>query len=218
MRSGWRASWRELAFVGDDRVIIAAQPAVTHANVGELALDVLVATLQPEYLGPLEDANILPCVGNDAFDPATPGTLSTALELFRVPGEQSSQGCSSVQRGESVVLGVGEGRGGGGRGASRSPLVSAGGRLKRPRVLPTLRRASAMVATTPGDSCPPHAAAGTQLYFLQQRAPAARGRQQAFADQLAAWAAAAGAAQVVVLAGLDAQLRRDRQIEGSPVR
>lgn len=119
-------------------------PAVTHANVGELAVDVLVATLRPEYLGPLEDANVLPCVGNDAYDSAIPGNLSTALELFRAPG--------------------------------------------------------------------------TKLYFMQQRAPAARGRQQAFADDLATWAAAAGVAQVVVLAGLDAQLRKDQQIEGSPIR
>lgn len=62
------------------------QPAVSHTNVGELAMDVLIATARPDYLGPMEDANVLPCVGNDAFDGPSPGTISTALELFRLPG------------------------------------------------------------------------------------------------------------------------------------
>lgn len=69
--------------------------------------------------------------------------------------------------------------------------------------------------------CPHHThATGSQppLVFLQQRAPAALGRQAAFAAELVTWLHAAGAAGVVVLTGLDAQLRRDRQLDSSPFR
>ncbi|KAG2434423.1 hypothetical protein HYH02_012253 [Chlamydomonas schloesseri] len=141
-------------------------PAVTYANVGELALDVLVTSLAPvTALGPLESANCLPVVGNDAFDQeasastsnidggaisssraAGIGVMTTALELFAIPGSQP-------------------------------PLV-----------------------------------------FLQQRAPAALGRQAAFAEELVTWLRQRGAAGVVVLTGLDAQLRRDRQLDSSPFR
>ena len=64
---------------------------MTYANVGELAVDVLVATLQPRTLGALESPNVLPVVGNDAYDTTVsePGKLSTALELFAVEGAYS---------------------------------------------------------------------------------------------------------------------------------
>lgn len=52
------------------------------ANVGELALDVLVASLAAPLAARLESANVLPVAGNDAYDAARPGTLATALELF----------------------------------------------------------------------------------------------------------------------------------------
>jgi hypothetical protein len=63
-------------------------------------------------------------------------------------------------------------------------------------------------------------AAGSQppLVFLQQRAPAALGRQAAFAGELVAWLRQCRVAGVVVLTGLDAQLRRDRQLDSSPFR
>ncbi|GIL74268.1 hypothetical protein Vretimale_2018 [Volvox reticuliferus] len=129
---------------------IVVMPAVTYANVGELAVDVLVETLTPQPLGSLESVNLLSVVGNDAFDPdpsvspPQPGRLTTALELFRVPG--------------------------------------------RP------------------------------LAFLQQRAPAMLGRQAAFAAELVGWLVEAGAAGLVLLTGLDAQLRKDRQLDSSQLR
>ncbi|GFR49103.1 hypothetical protein Agub_g10898, partial [Astrephomene gubernaculifera] len=122
---------------------IVVLPAVTYANVGELAVDVLVATLCPQPLGSLESANVLPVVGNDAFS-VGPGTLSTALEAFSLPGR---------------------------------PLV-----------------------------------------LLQQRAPACPGRQAAWAAELVAWLAGCGAAGVLLLSGLDAQLRRDKQLDSDPCR
>ncbi|EFJ50012.1 hypothetical protein VOLCADRAFT_120700 [Volvox carteri f. nagariensis] len=129
---------------------VVVLPAVTYANVGELAVDVLVATLKPEFLGAVESANVLPVVGNDAYDldpsPSAqqPGGLATALELFKIHGR---------------------------------PLV-----------------------------------------FLQQRAPAMVGRQSAFAAELVSWLVEVGASALVVLTGLDAQLRRDRQLDSSQLR
>ncbi len=64
------------------------QPAVTYANVGELAVDVLVATVRPQSLGAVESVDVLPVVGNDAYDvDQQAGRLATALELFAVPGK-----------------------------------------------------------------------------------------------------------------------------------
>jgi proteasome assembly chaperone 2 len=59
---------------------------------------------------------------------------------------------------------------------------------------------------------------GTQLFFLQQRAPAATGRQEAYAESLASWLQSQGVQHVVVLSGLDAQFMRDKQIEGPRIR
>jgi proteasome assembly chaperone 2 len=70
--------------------------------------------------------------------------------------------------------------------------------------------------------CPPPAPSlrtpGSKLFVLQQRAPAIPGRQRALAEEVAAWLAAAGAAQALVLSGLDAQYRRESQLEGSQAR
>jgi len=59
---------------------------------------------------------------------------------------------------------------------------------------------------------------GSSLCLLQQRAPAIPGRQKAFAAELAAWAKEAGFSQVLLLSGLDAQYRREQQLEGSQLR
>lgn len=56
------------------------------------------------------------------------------------------------------------------------------------------------------------------MFLLQQRAPAIPGRQQAFAAELASWVKAAGIGQVLLLTGLDAQYRREQQLEGSQLR
>ena len=61
------------------------QPAVTQGNVGELAIDVLIASLQATKVATLEHEDILPIVGNDPHDMTSPGALSTSLELFEVP-------------------------------------------------------------------------------------------------------------------------------------
>eukprot|EP00967_Tisochrysis_lutea_P081445 scaffold112364_cov21-Tisochrysis_lutea.AAC.1 len=81
----------------------------------------------------LEEPNCLPVVGNDAYSLEAPGTLSTALELYHLQGEE--------------VAGV-------------------------------------------------HG--GTTTYFLQQRAPAMKGRQAEFAANLADWLQREGVQQVVI--------------------
>ncbi|KAF5842841.1 PAC2 family-domain-containing protein [Dunaliella salina] len=59
---------------------------------------------------------------------------------------------------------------------------------------------------------------GTTTYFLQQRAPAMKGRQAEFAASLAHWLQREGVQQVVVLCGLNAVSRKDSQIMGAPTR
>jgi len=63
------------------------QPAVAFANIGELAVDVLICTLKAQLIARLDDDNILACVGNNAFCPQPAGFLTTALELYHVPGQ-----------------------------------------------------------------------------------------------------------------------------------
>ena len=50
--------------------------------------------------------------------------------------------------------------------------------------------------------------------MLQQRAPAATGLQRHYAKALAEWVVQSGFKQVVVVTGLDAQYRREAQLEG----
>eukprot|EP00878_Enallax_costatus_P010526 GHUV01010991.1.p1 GENE.GHUV01010991.1~~GHUV01010991.1.p1 ORF type:complete len:296 (+),score=104.94 GHUV01010991.1:234-1121(+) len=119
-------------------------PAVAFANIGELAIDVIITTLKCQLVARLDDDNILACVGNNAYEPEPQGQLATALELYQVPG--------------------------------------------------------------------------TRLCLLQQRAPAIPGRQQAFANSIAEWAKQQGISQTILLCGLDAQYRRDRQLEGTQLR
>eukprot|EP00798_Chlamydomonas_sp_ICE-L_P011151 gene11151-18770_t len=56
------------------------------------------------------------------------------------------------------------------------------------------------------------------VFFLQQRAPAVKGRQAEFAASLMEWAATRGVSQIVVLCGLDAGLRADKQLQGAATR
>ncbi|WIA41862.1 hypothetical protein OEZ86_009187 [Tetradesmus obliquus] len=59
---------------------------------------------------------------------------------------------------------------------------------------------------------------GSRVFLLQQRAPTIPGRQQAFAASIMAWAKQAGFAQLLLLCGLDAQYRREQQLEGTQLR
>eukprot|EP00238_Polyblepharides_amylifera_P006451 CAMPEP_0196583396 /NCGR_PEP_ID=MMETSP1081-20130531/43414_1 /TAXON_ID=36882 /ORGANISM="Pyramimonas amylifera, Strain CCMP720" /LENGTH=264 /DNA_ID=CAMNT_0041904275 /DNA_START=86 /DNA_END=880 /DNA_ORIENTATION=- len=67
-------------------------PAVAGASVGQLAVDLLVSTLNLKRVGYLEHPYILPCVGNDAYmysgpgaAPASLGHLASTVEVFCLP-------------------------------------------------------------------------------------------------------------------------------------
>lgn len=115
-------------------------PGVTFANVGQLAIDLIISTLQLPCVGQFETALVLPSAGNGAFDHHAQ-QVAVSLGLFECP----------VEDGQSV-------------------------------------------------------------FVLQQRAPAVKGCQKQFAEELVKWASQEKFSQVVVIASLDATLRRDRQI------
>lgn len=96
------------------------QPCVGSANVGQLTIDLVVATLQLPCIGHLETSSVLPCAGLHAFD-HQPGQIALSLQLFAHHGQ-------------------------------------------------------------------PH----KPLYVLQQRAPAAKGCQQQYAQDLAQWVSDCG--------------------------
>jgi hypothetical protein len=63
---------------------------VAFANIGELAIDALVASLNLQRLAAADDPNVLPCVGNNPYAPEPAGSLATAMELYGTSGEQIS--------------------------------------------------------------------------------------------------------------------------------
>ncbi|KXZ42832.1 hypothetical protein GPECTOR_115g326 [Gonium pectorale] len=197
-------------------------PAVTYANVGELAIDVLVSTLQPRSLGALESVNVLPAVGNDAYDvgpSGRPGTLSTALELFVLDVEPIRSACPSQGLAQAGLAQAGLAQAGLAQaGLAQAGLAQAGlaqaGLAQADLAQADLAEPMRWVWHVAQPLAPPDRR--QRVVFLQQRAPAALGRQAAFAAELVGWLAAAGAAGVLVLSGLDAQLRRDRQLDSSP--
>lgn len=56
------------------------QPALSIGNVGQLAVDLLVASTRAERIGYLDTPYVLPCVGNDAYGPVPNGELALPLE------------------------------------------------------------------------------------------------------------------------------------------
>lgn len=178
------------------RTVHNPQPAVTSANLGQLALDVLISSL----IGPapnkglrlaarLDCDNVLPCVGNDAYAHQQPGTLATALELYHLQGTPWARGMLVLQHALAVCC-----------------ASSPAGQAARRRPTPTRSHAAHGMR------------AGSTTYFLQQRAPAIKGRQAAHAASLCDWLKGQGVAQAVVVCDLDAQARRDAQLDGPPLR
>lgn len=72
-------------------VVHALQPAVAFANIGELSIDVLICTMEAQLIARLDSDNVLPCVGNNAYQMQPPGLLATPMELYKVPGETCMQ-------------------------------------------------------------------------------------------------------------------------------
>ena len=82
-----------------------------------------------------------------------------------------------------------------------------------PPPLPLLHPLSAPPPPAPPPPPWPCRPPGTKLFILQQRAPAATGRQRAYAVALASWLARCGVSSLLLLCGLDSQLRRDAQLD-----
>ncbi|XP_048128912.1 proteasome assembly chaperone 2 isoform X2 [Rhodamnia argentea] len=77
-------------------------PALSIGNVGQLAVDLLVSTLRAERTGFLDDPNILPCIGNDAYGPVPSGELALPLEAYGSP----SNAVTLVQQRSPVIKGM----------------------------------------------------------------------------------------------------------------
>jgi len=66
------------SFSGDTLIL----PAVSHGNVGQLAVELLINTLGAERAGIIDTRAVVPIVGGGAYDGA-PGQLVTAIEVYR---------------------------------------------------------------------------------------------------------------------------------------
>jgi len=62
-------------------------PVVSVGNVGQLAVDLLVSTLQPRKVGFFYDAAFWPIVGNDPYSApgSTQGDIVTCCEVYEIP-------------------------------------------------------------------------------------------------------------------------------------
>ncbi|KAK4340294.1 hypothetical protein RND71_041756 [Anisodus tanguticus] len=77
-------------------------PALSVGNVGQLAVDLLVASLRAERIGYLDDPNVVPCIGNDAYWSSPSGELALPLEVY----ESSRNALALVQQRSPVVKGM----------------------------------------------------------------------------------------------------------------
>ncbi|KAI7758313.1 hypothetical protein M8C21_008831, partial [Ambrosia artemisiifolia] len=74
-------------------------PALSIGNVGQLAVDLLIASSKADRVGYLDDPNVLPCVGNDAYAPSPQGDLALPLEAYESP----SSALTFIQQRSPVV-------------------------------------------------------------------------------------------------------------------
>ena len=92
-----------VSFAGDTLIL----PVVSHGNVGQLATDLLVASLAgSSRVGCLDHPALLPCVGRDAFgDDAGPGGghIALSMEVYRVNGNDAPGVVLAQQRAEVAL-------------------------------------------------------------------------------------------------------------------
>ncbi|KAG5548033.1 hypothetical protein RHGRI_013660 [Rhododendron griersonianum] len=77
-------------------------PGLSIGNVGQLAVDLLVPSTGAERIGYLDDPNLLPCVGNDAYLPSPQGDLALPLEAY----DSTSNSLTLIQQRSPVVKGM----------------------------------------------------------------------------------------------------------------
>ncbi|CAB4290316.1 unnamed protein product [Prunus armeniaca] len=84
---------------GDSSTLLL--PALSIGNVGQLAVDLLVASTRAERIGYLDTPYVLPCVGNDAYGPVPNGELALPLEAY----DSSANAMTLIQQRSPVVKG-----------------------------------------------------------------------------------------------------------------
>ncbi|KAK1315889.1 hypothetical protein QJS10_CPA05g01557 [Acorus calamus] len=77
-------------------------PALSIGNVGQLSIDLMIASVKAERIGYLDDPSVLPCVGNDAYGPVAVGELALPLEVY----ESVDHGLSLIQQRSPVIKGM----------------------------------------------------------------------------------------------------------------
>ncbi|CAJ1933411.1 unnamed protein product [Sphenostylis stenocarpa] len=77
-------------------------PALSIGNVGQLVADLLISSMSSERVGYLDDPNVLPCVGNDAYGPFPLGDLALPLEVYDSP----SNALTIIQQRSPVIKGM----------------------------------------------------------------------------------------------------------------
>lgn len=77
-------------------------PALSIGNVGQLALDLIISSLQAHKAGYLDDPHVLPCVGNDPFGSNDKGELAVALEVY----EELDNNFRIVQQRAPIIKGT----------------------------------------------------------------------------------------------------------------
>ncbi len=114
-------------------VWVHPQSAVAFANIGELAVDALITTLQLPLAAYCEDDNVLPCVGNDAYSSSACGELAMPLELFGLPEQPPRRtGLAQVGASRGVYLRCHGGFAGGGHMDGKSMPADAPSRAPSP--------------------------------------------------------------------------------------
>ncbi|KAL6209686.1 hypothetical protein ACLB2K_020626 [Fragaria x ananassa] len=76
-------------------------PALSIGNVGQFAVDLLVASMKADRVGFLDSPYVLPCIGNGAYGPVPQGQLALPLEAY----ELASNGMALIQQRSPVVKG-----------------------------------------------------------------------------------------------------------------
>nr|CAD1841387.1 unnamed protein product [Ananas comosus var. bracteatus] len=77
-------------------------PGLSIGNVGQLAVDLLIASTRAKRVGWLDAPSVLPCVGNDAYGPIAEGDLALPLEAYESP----LHAISLIQQRSPVIKGM----------------------------------------------------------------------------------------------------------------
>ena len=83
-----------------------SKPALSIGNVGQLAIDAMIVTLDAERVGYLESENVVAVVGNDVFSDVGRGMLHTSLEIYFRPATATEPAITFLQQRAPVLRGL----------------------------------------------------------------------------------------------------------------